>query len=190
MRRIGGADEEARRGFDRPPRGQDAVVAHPPDQAYDVLGIEVVHRLGVGLIAGGGVVAVQNQNVAHALRGGAQQVADQRDAVAIAAGNLEHGIDAVARQNGGRRETAERRAGAGRVGHVDRIDPAFERRGLGRQGAGVGGQRRRDLGRDRERAGGQAALQVAPWGHGSASLCPFLPSHDSLARPTPHGSRP
>ena len=60
------------------------------------VGIQVEDRLGIGLIAGARIVAPQRQHVAHALCGGADQQTLQRDAIAVAAGELQHRLDAGA----------------------------------------------------------------------------------------------
>ena len=56
--------------------------------------IDVEDRLGLGLVAGLGIVAGEDQEVLDAERGGAHQFALQRDAVLVAAGELEHRLDA------------------------------------------------------------------------------------------------
>ena len=61
----------------------------------------------------------------------------QRDAVAIAAGELEYRLDALADENGGGNRCREMRAGAGAVGHIDRIGQAAQWQRLVQQVARV-----------------------------------------------------
>ena len=113
--------------------GQLAAVADADRGRDQRAGIEIEHRLGVGLVAGGRIVAAQHQEIADAERGGAEQVALQRQAVAVAAGQLEHRLDAVLPQDRRRGERAQMRTRAGAVGDIDGIGQALERQRLGEQ---------------------------------------------------------
>ena len=57
--------------------------------------IEIEHRLGVGLVARARIVAAQHQQIADAERRRAEQIALQREPVAVAAGELQHRLDAA-----------------------------------------------------------------------------------------------
>ena len=95
-RHVGGADEERGLAADLAPGGQRTVVAQAPRGFDQRSGIDVEHRLGVGLIAGLGIVAGEQQKVTDAERGGAHQVALEREAVSVAAGELQDRLDAHA----------------------------------------------------------------------------------------------
>jgi len=64
---------------------------------------------------------VRQKQVAHAAGGGAHEVGLQRDAVAIAAGELEDRLDPGANEERGGERRREMRAGAGAIGDVDGI---------------------------------------------------------------------
>ena len=57
----------------------------------------------------------------------------QRDAVLVAAGDLQDRLDARADEQGGGRKRAHMGAGAGAVGDIDRVGEALERRRLAQQ---------------------------------------------------------
>ena len=138
---------------------QFAGVAQPPRGLQQLARIEIEHRLGVGLIAGARIVAAQHQQIAHAGRRRAQQIALQRDAVAVAAGELKDRLDALLDQHRRRRHRAKMRPRAGAVGDVDGIGEAFQRQRLGEQFVAVGGDRRRHFRGDDEALGAQLVLQ-------------------------------
>ena len=138
---------------------QFAAVAQAPRGLEQRARVEIEHRLGVGLIAGARVVAAQHQQIAHAAGSRAQQIALQGDAVAVAAGELQHRLDAVLDQQRGRRHRAEMRARAGAVGDVDRVGEALERGRLGEKSAALGADRRRDFRGDHKAPGRQLLLQ-------------------------------
>ena len=73
-------------------------------------------------------------------RGGADQIALQRDAVAVAAGELQDRLDAGLDQHRRGGDRAEMRARAGAVGDVDGVGQALERQRLGEQ---IAARRRR-----------------------------------------------
>jgi hypothetical protein len=95
----------------------------------------------------------------HAERGGGHQVALQRDAILVAAGELKNRLDAVLEQKPGGSDRAEMGARAGAVGDIDRVGATFERRRLGNQVAGVAGSRRGDFDRDDEATAVELLLQ-------------------------------
>ena len=85
-------------------------------------GVQIEHRLGLGMVAQLGVVAGQAQNVVDAQHGGAQQVGLQRDAVAVAAGQLEDGGKPRVLQHLAGGQTAQPHDGGLVIGHVDVVD--------------------------------------------------------------------
>ena len=115
-------------------------------------GIDVEDRLGVGLVASLGIVAGEDQEVLDAERGGAHQFALQRDAVLVAAGELEHRLDAGIEQELGCSQRGHMGAGAGAVGDIDGIRQAFEAGRLAQQVRAIERHRRRDLRRHDETA--------------------------------------
>ena len=135
---VGAAEEKIGAAGDLAAGRQFAGIAQAARGLQQRARVEIEHRLGVGLIAGARIVAAQHQQIAHAAGGGAQQIALQGDAVAVAAGELQHRLDAVLDQQRGRRHRAEMRPRAGAVGDVDRVGEALERRRLGQQFAAVG----------------------------------------------------
>ena len=104
-----------------------AAVAQPGRERDQVARLQIEHRLCIRLIALGRIVAAQHQKVAHAERHRAQKVALQRDAIAIAAGELQDRLDALLDHDRGRRERAHMRVRTGAVGDVDRVGEAFQR---------------------------------------------------------------
>ena len=91
----------------------------------------------------------------------ADEIALQRDAVAVAAGHLQDRLDAVCEQEMRRRDAREMRLGAGAVGDVDRGGDALERQRAGDEGGGIGRDRRRQLGGDDEASAVEFALERA-----------------------------
>ena len=92
--------------------------------------LEIEDGLRVGLIAALRIVAAQDQQVLDALRCGADQVARERDAIAIAARDLQDRLVTVRGEDRGGREAADRGLAGRGVGHVDRVDLALELAGL------------------------------------------------------------
>jgi hypothetical protein len=121
--------------------------------------VQVVHRLGFRLVARRRVVAGEHQHIVDAERRGAEQVALQREPVAVAAGHLEDRLDAALHEEVRRREAGQVNLGARAVGDVDRGDQPFQRHGAAQEFRGVGGHRRRDLRGDDELAAAQPRLQ-------------------------------
>ena len=160
-RHVGGAEEERRLAGNLAPGRQLAVVAQPPRGLEQRFRIDVEHRLGIGLVAGFRVVAGEHQDVADAERGGAHQFALQRDAVLVAAGDLQDRLDAGAEKDRRGRERAHVGAGAGAVGDIDRIGEPAQRRRLAQQVLRVAGDRRGDL------RGHDKAARPQPLGEGA-----------------------
>ena len=69
-----------------------------------------------------GVVAGEAENVVNAQHGGAQQVGLQRNAVAVAAGQLENGVQARILQHLAGGKAAQTHDGGLVVGYVDEVD--------------------------------------------------------------------
>ena len=159
-RHIGGAEKELRAARHLASGREHALVAQVARHRGQGRRIDVEHRLGVGLVAGLGVVAGEAQQVAHAAGGGAHQLALQRDAVAVAAGELEDRLDAFAREHRRRDRRRQMRARAGAVGDVDGVGETAQRQGLAQEIIGIARDRRRDLGGDDELAGSQQLFQA------------------------------
>ncbi len=144
--------------------GKLAAVAHADRGLNQRTGIEIEHRLGVGLIARARIVAAQHQKVADAERRRADQVALQREPVAVAAGQLQHRLDAVLVQDRRGGERTHMRARACTVGDVDGVGDILERQRLDQQFLRIARDRRRDFGRDDEPAGRERPLELAAGG--------------------------
>ncbi len=123
--------------------------------------VEIEHGLGLRMVAVAHTVAGEAQHVADAHRGAAEDVALDRDAVAVAAGDLHHGRVADAGQERADGEARHVAIGAAAVGGVDRVDVAVEHAGAAVDVFGIGGIRRVELGRHGEGAGAQHALEAA-----------------------------
>ncbi len=123
--------------------------------------VEVEHGLGLRVVAGLHAVARQAQHVADAHRRAAEDVALDRDAVLVAAGDLHDRRVADARQQRADGEARHVAVGAAAVGRVDRVDVAVEHARALVDLFGIGRVRRRQLRRDGERAGAQHALETA-----------------------------
>jgi hypothetical protein len=97
---------------------------HRSDQVRGLrqrLGVEIEHRLGVGLITGGRLVAGQHQEIADPERRRAHEVALQPDAVAVPAGQLQDRLNPGVMQDSGRCQRAHVGARAGAVGDIDSV---------------------------------------------------------------------
>ena len=89
--------KKAARPADLSAMRQLAVIAHRNRGRRQTRGIQIEHRLGLGLIALARVVSLQHQKVGDAERGGAEQLALQGDAISIAARELQDGLDPFCR---------------------------------------------------------------------------------------------
>jgi hypothetical protein len=110
----------------------------------------------------------------HATGGGTHEVGLQRQAVAIAAGELEDGLNARARKQRRRNRRGEVRPGAGPVGDVDRVGEPYQGTRLAQQIVGDARHRRGDFGGDGELSGAQQRLETRsglPWGHRLVRRC-------------------
>ncbi len=125
-RHIGGAEKELCRPANFAPGGKLILVAQVARHSGERGRVDVEHRFGFRLVAGLGVVAGQAEQVADVGGRRPHQLRLQRDAVAIAAGELEYRLDALADENGGGNRCREMRAGAGAVGDIDRIGQAAQ----------------------------------------------------------------
>ena len=156
-------------------RRQRAFVAQPA-RGLDQRGrIDVEHRLGVGLVAGFRIVAGEEEEVADAERGGAHHLALQRDAVLVAAGDLQDRLDLHADEDGGGRKRRHMGAGAGAVGDVDRVGEPLQRRRLAAQVLRVGRHRRGDFRGHDEPAGPHPLFERA-----QAGACLVVHRHVSV----------
>ena len=126
-----------------------------------VSAVEIEHRLGLRMVAAAHTVAGEAQHVADAHRGAAQDVALDRDPVAVAARDLHHGRVADARQQRADGEARHVAVGAAAVRCVDRVDVAVEHARAAIDVLGIGGIGRVELGGDGECSGAQHALEAA-----------------------------
>ena len=164
------ADEEVGRRFQFAPRCVFAAIAHASGDVQQRYGIQVEDRLGLGMVALAYVVAREAENVLHAQRSGAEYVALNSDAVAVAAGDLVHGRIAVGSEYGRGSDAGHVAVAARAIGHVDRIDEAAEERGALQQGLRVGGIRRPDFDRHDEVARAASLLECTELRRGRAAL--------------------
>ena len=123
--------------------------------------IQVENGLGVGLVAELRVVAAHRENIAYAERRGPEQLGLQRNAVPVATGDLQNGLDAASHQKVRRRETRHVRSRSRAVGHIDRGGEPAQRERVVDEFGGVGGHRRGKLGGDDETSVLQVPLQLA-----------------------------
>ena len=160
-RHVGRADEEVRLAGHLAAGGQFAAIANADRGLDQRAGIEIEHGLGVRLIARGRIVAAQHQKIAQAERRRAEQVALQREAIAVAAGELQHRLDAAALQDRGGCKRAKMRARARAVRDIDRVGEVLQRQRLVEQILRVAGDRRRDFRRDDKTAGTDRLFKLA-----------------------------
>ena len=118
-----------------------------------------------------------------AQRRGAEDVALQREAVAVATGHLEDRLDAALHEEVRGGEAREVDLGSRAIGDVDGGGEPLQGQGALEEFGRIGRYRRRDLGGDDELAGAQPGLQLtrcAPLdGHGKTILASgFVPSVD------------
>ena len=165
VRQAGGifrrTQEHARRETDLAAALKVMVIAQGARDAEQRHAVQIEHRLGLRMIAGLHAVAGQAQDVADAHGGAAENVALNRDAVLVAAGDLHDGRIADARQQRAHGETRHVAVRAAAVGGVDRIDIAVENPRAFVHFLRVGGIRRRKFGGDREAAGAQHAFEAS-----------------------------
>ena len=122
--------------------------------------VQIEHRLGLRMIPRLHAVARQAQHVADPHGGTAQNVALNRDAVLVAAGDLHDGRVADPGQQGADRQARHVAIRAAAVGGVDGIDVAVEHARPFVHILRVRRIRRRELGGDGEAAGAQHALEA------------------------------
>jgi hypothetical protein len=123
---VGAAKKEIKVATDLPARGKLTLVPQTPRGIEERARIEIKDRLGIGLIPGAWIVAAQHQQIAHAGRCGAQQIALQRNAIAIAAGQLKEWALSLLDKSCGRRDRAKMRSRTGGIGHVHGVREAFQ----------------------------------------------------------------
>ena len=129
-RHIGGADKEISLAAEPAAVRQRALVAQPACGVDQRPRIDVEYRLGIRLIAGFGIVAREQEQIADAERGCAHHLALQSEPVLVAAGHLQDRFDTGLQQQARARQRAHMGAGAGTVGDVDGVGQALERGGL------------------------------------------------------------
>ena len=144
------AQEQVGRNLQPAPGGEGAAVAHVARNPQERNRVEVEHRLGLRVIALTHVVACETQDVAHAERRGAENVALHGDAVAIAAGDLANRRMPVCGQNSRRGGARHMAIAAGAVCDVHCVDEPGEFPGAVEQRGWIGRIRRRNLDRRHE----------------------------------------
>ncbi len=77
-------------------------VHHPGSDLQQLHRVGVVHRLGLGVVPQGDVIAAYQEKVFQSQAGGPQQVAFQGQAVAIPAGEMNQGFAARLLDQSGR----------------------------------------------------------------------------------------
>ena len=160
-RRIGAADKQPRRRCEFPPAGENPIVPHGADRRHELVGLEVEHRLRLRLIAGVDRIAGEAEQAVHAERRPPQHVGLQRQAVAVAHGELQHRLDAFAGEDRRRRERREMGARARAVEHVDGVGETLEASRVGQNVGRIHRIGRPHLRRDGELARAQHAFQPA-----------------------------
>jgi len=113
------------------------------------------------VVPGRDVVAGEEEHVARAERGGAEQVRLQREPVAVAARQLHDGRDAAPGDESAHRERRDVRVRRGIVGAVRGVDDSAERLGEPAHFARVRAVRGLHLDGDRELARAQQRLETA-----------------------------
>ena len=105
------------------------LVAHGDGHLHQADPVEILHVHGVRMVPVLRVIAAHEQEVGKAERGGAEQIGLQRDAIAIAPGDLDDRFDAgIADQQGGG-DRGHRGNAAIAVGDVDGVDAPLEHAG-------------------------------------------------------------
>src|SRR5439155_24505707 len=123
--------------------------------------IEVENGLRIRLVPERRVVAAQRENVAYAEGGGAEELRLQRNAVAVATGDLQDGLDTASHQEVRRRKAGHVGPRTRAVGHIDRGDEPAQRERVIDEFGGIGGHRRGKLGGNDETSVLQMPLQLA-----------------------------
>jgi len=123
--------------------------------------VKIEHRLGVRLIAGGWIIAAQQEEVSHPECGGAHQLALERDAITVAAGQLQNRLDPGGDEQRRRGRCAHVGVGAGAVSDIDGVRKSAQRQRPGSEVVGIAGHRRHHLGGHDEAAGREALHQGA-----------------------------
>ena len=144
-RHVGGAEEEGSLPRHLASGGQLAFVAQPPGGFDQRARVDVEYGLGVRLIAGLWVVARQHQDVVNTERGCPHQFALERNAVLVAAGDLQDRLDAGVDQDRRSGERRHMRPRAGAISNINGVREAPQRNGLAQQVLRVAGDRRGDL---------------------------------------------
>ena len=157
---FGGAQEHARRETDLASALKVVIIAQGARDLEQRHAIQIEHRLRLRMIARLHTVAGQAQHVAHAHRRAAENIALNRDAVLVPAGDLHDRRIADARQqrtDGHARHVAVRAAA---VGRVDGVHIAVEHTRALVHIVRIGRVRGRELGGDHEAAGAQHPLEA------------------------------
>ena len=158
---FSGAEKYARRESDLAPALKTMFIAQVARDLEQRHAVQIEHRLRLRMIAGLHAVAGETQHVANAHRGAAQDIALNRNAILIPAGDLHHGRIADVSQQRADGETRHVAVRAAAVGGVDRVHVAVEDPRALVHIRRVGRIRRGELGGDRETTCAQHAFEAA-----------------------------
>ncbi len=152
-------DAERRLAGERFPRHVVAL-GQPLRCLHERGGVDVKNRLGLGMVSGLRVVAGQEEDVPDAEEGGPEEVRLQREAVAVATGDLEDRVRPGVQHRLGHRQGAGPHDGAGAVGDVDRVHQPLHPRHRSQDLGEVGPLGRVDLHRHQERLAAELRLEA------------------------------
>ena len=156
---VGASKEEIGAAADLAARRQFAQITKASRRCEKSTRIEIKYRFCIRLVAGARIVTSQHQQVAYTRCGGAKQIALYRDAVTVAAGELQDRFDALLHKHRGRRNGAEMGPRPGTIGNVHGIGETLQRQRFCKQFGTVGGHRRSDFRSDYKLLGAQLVLQ-------------------------------
>lgn len=148
----GGAGEERRGPIRQLPLHRILAGIEGPHELQQPHRFQFIHRPDPRLIPGPHRVTGEAEQVADAEGVGAEQVGLEGDAIAVAAGHLQHGLNAGLQQQAAHRQAAHPHHRPATVGDIDRLHQAPQRR-RGLKGAtGVTASGRSHFRRDGEAA--------------------------------------
>ena len=107
-------------------------------ERHEFPGVRVEDAAHLGLHALRDPVSPHHEDAADAECDGADQVALQRDAVSVAAGHVQDGVDSPAREQGCGSDTRHVHLGPGIVGYLNGVDEFPQDIALPLQGVGIG----------------------------------------------------
>jgi hypothetical protein len=108
---------------------QFAPIAQSRGGSEQRVGVQIEYRLRLGLIPGARLIASEHQHITHAQRGRSDQQTLQGDAIAIAAGQLQHRLETRIGEQRCRAQYIQMSARAGPIRDVDGVGKASQGRG-------------------------------------------------------------